>query len=85
MYKSQNWKAEIFIKDFNTEKNIISVGKTVEKHKEIIPSILLLHAMTGIKMFGIGKGKGLNVIKQCPLLLLGEEGTSENRLFEESK
>ncbi|MEM7297990.1 MAG: hypothetical protein AAF391_06960, partial [Bacteroidota bacterium] len=89
MHKSQGWNAEVFVQDFHSEKNYISIKKTVEKRNEIIPSIIGLHALTGCDtvpmMFGVGKAKGLNVVKKFPLELLGEENADEIQIINESK
>ena len=36
-------------------------------------------------MFGVGKAKGLNVVKKFPLELVGEENADEIQIIDESK
>jgi hypothetical protein len=90
IYISQGWgDAEIYIQDFNDDKNIISVNKTVEKHKDLIPSLIALHAISGCDtvpmMFGIGKVKALSAVKKFPLLLLGKEDANIDEVLKEAK
>ena len=48
------------------ERTLIDINATVAKYKEVIPSPLPLHALTGCdtvpKLYGIGKKKALNVL-----------------------
>ena len=90
MYVIKNWSnTDVYMEDFIEGKSLISIRKTVEKHKDLIPSLLTVHTLTGCdtvpKMFGIGKGKALNVMKKCTLQCLGDKDTSYTNFMEESK
>ena len=81
MYIVKNWSsADVYMEDFTGEKSLKSIKKAVEKHKDIICSLLAVHAQTGCdtvsKMFGTGKGKALNVMKKITLQCLGEKDAS---------
>ena len=69
--------AEVYMQDFNNDKNLISVNKTVEKYNDVIPSLITAHSLSGCDtfptLFGIGKGNVLNVVKTHPLHFLGKE------------
>ena len=58
------------------DRVVVDIGKTVEKHQNIIPEILAAHALSGCDTvaccFGIGKNTVLNVVRSgISLSLLG--------------
>ena len=57
------------------------------KHKDLIPSLIPLHSLsgcdTGPKMFGIGKAKAISAAVKCPLQLLGQENANITKVIEE--
>ena len=63
------------------------VKRTVEKHKDLIPSLIALHPISGCDtmpmMFGTGKAKALNAVKKCPLQLPGQEQICLSMLWNE--
>ena len=77
------------MEDFIEGKSLISIRKMVEEHKDLRSSLLAVHALTGCdaipKMFGIGKGQALNVMKKCTLQRLGGKDASYTNFMEESK
>ena len=90
MHVVKNWSnADVYMEDFIGGKSLISIRKTVEKHKDLIPSLLAVHILIGCdtvpSMFGIGKGKALHVMKKCSLQCLGEKNSSYTDFMEESK
>ena len=90
MYVVKNWSnADVYMKDFIGEKSLINIRKMVEKHKDLIPSLLAVHVLIGCdsvpNMFGIGKGKALHLMKKCSLQCLGEKNSSYTDFMEESK
>ena len=90
MYLEKSWSAaEVYMQDFNSNTNVISIKKTVEKNKDIIPSLISLHALTGCdtgpQLFGIRKGKAHNVVKKIPLTSLGNEAADYDEFIEEGK
>ena len=77
MYLSRGWwNAEVYIQDFKDDKNLISVKRTGEKHKDLIPTLIALHSLSGCDtvpmMFGTGKAKAMNAVEKCPLQLPGK-------------
>ncbi|KAG0723713.1 hypothetical protein GWK47_042084 [Chionoecetes opilio] len=58
------------------DRAIVDIGKTVEKHIDIIPEILAAHALSGCDTvaccFGIGKSTVLKVVRSGLLSLLGQ-------------
>ena len=83
------WNAEVYIQNFNDDKSLIKVKRTVEKHKDLIPSLIALHSLSGCDtvpmMFGIGKSKALSAVEKCPLQLLGQESADINEVITEAK
>ena len=62
------------------ERVVVDIGKTVDKHRDIIPEILPAHALSGCDTvaccFGIGKGTILKVVRSGhSLSLLGQIDT----------
>ena len=69
MYLARGWwDAEVYMQDFKDNKNLISIKRTVENHKDLITSLIGLHSLSGCDtvpmMFGIRKGKALDVVKK---------------------
>ena len=90
MYLANDWSpAEIYIESFQKDKRVISIQKTVEKHRDIIPLLIALHAMSGCDsapmMFGIGKGKALAATKEHRLQYLGHEDANLDHVLLESR
>ena len=83
------WEAEVYMQDFKDEKNLSSVRITVEKHKDLIPSPILLHSLsrcdTVPNMFGIGKAKALSAVRKCLLQFLSQENTNITEAVEKVK
>ena len=65
------------------------VNKNVEKYNDVIPSLITAHLLSGCDtaptLFGIGKGKVLNVVKTHPLHFLGKESSDVNDFMQEGK
>ena len=56
MYIVKNWSnIDVYTEDFIGEKNLISIRKTVEKHKNLISSLLAVHVLTGCYTVGFSK------------------------------
>ena len=52
----KNWSnIDVYTEDFIGEKKWISIRKTVEKHKNLIPSLLAVHVLTGCYTAGFSK------------------------------
>ena len=77
MYVKKNWAAaEVYMEDFNPDKTLISIRRTVERNRDLVPSLIPLHALTGCDtvpmLYGIGKAKALAVLKKHPLNYVGD-------------
>ena len=61
----------------------------VEKYKDIIPSLLAAHSLSGCdtvtKMLEIGKGKVFSVVKRCSLNFLGRADSDVEDYIQEGK
>ena len=61
----------------------------MEKHEDLIPSLIPLHSLsgcdTGPKMSGIGKAKAMSAAVKCPLQLLGQENANIAKVIEEAR
>ena len=69
MHIKKNWaETEVYMENFNPDKTLIIIRRTVEKNKEFAPSLIPLHALTGCDtvpmLYGIGKAKALAVLKK---------------------
>ena len=89
-YLKQNWsQADIYLENFQPDKGVVSIKRTVEKHSSIIPSLTALHAISGCdsvpKLFGIGKAKALTAMKKMPLNAVGNTDTARSDVIEEGK
>ena len=71
LYNILNWScSDVYMENFSPGKSIISIGRTVEQHHQIVPNLIGFHALTGcdsVPMFEIGKGKVLSAFKQTSL------------------
>ena len=89
VYKVMNMDADVLLEDFHTDKNIISIRKSVEKNDSLISSLLSAHALTGCDtvpmMFGVGKGKMIKVLQRFPLTYLGNVDATEHDYINEGK
>ena len=56
IYIFKNWSnIVVYPEDLIGEKKLISIRKTVEKHKNLIPSLLAVHVLTGYYTTGFSK------------------------------
>ena len=77
MYVKKNWAAaEVYMEDFNPDKTLISIRRTVERNRDLVPSLISLQALTGCDtvpmLYGIGKAKALAVLKKHPPKYVGD-------------
>ena len=88
-YREKGLTANVFLEATGSTKSVIDIGKTVDCHKDIIPSLLAGHALTGCdsvpKYFGIGKVKVCSLLKHYPLTHLGNIGAGMDLVFQESE
>ncbi len=75
-YDAEKLTGDIFMIPTNRSRAAVSIGATVQKHKNIAAHILSIHALTGCDtvstIFGIGKVKALNTFnKGCMPPILG--------------
>ena len=72
-----NWySANLYMDTFTEDNKLININKSVHNNKEIIPSLIAMHALSGCDsvpmMFGIGKAKALKALKNVPLKSIGD-------------
>ena len=87
LYHRESWESNVFIKGFSKDAELISIQKTVDKHREIMPSLPACHILSGVdtvpQMFRIGKKKALTAVKQTSLVkLMLKESTQEEYMAE---
>ena len=67
-YHKYQLDVDIYMEESSGERTIISIPETVEKHKDIIKSLLTAHALSGCdtvpQMSGIGKKTVLNTLRK---------------------
>ena len=67
-YASQDIYTNIYMVPTNTTRSAVDIGATARQHHDIVQYLLPLHALTGCDtvstIYGIGKKKALNVLKQ---------------------
>ena len=76
-FLANDWSsANIFMETFIDNSKLININKSVEYNKDIVPSLVALHALTGCDsvpmMFGIGKAKGFKALKVTALTSVGK-------------
>ena len=68
---------------------MISINKTVKKHKSLVPSKIACHALTGCdslpKFYGIRKTKATNSLKSVSLSVFGNPESLEAEYMEYAK
>ena len=88
-YQLEKWQVNLYMADFNEKKSITSIRDSVENHRQLIPNLLYVHALTGCDtvpmLYGIGKKKAINIAKKLPLSYLGQEDASDEQYLSESK
>ena len=87
-FLANDWSsANIFMETFIDNSKLININKSVECNKDIVPSLVALHALTGCDsvpmMFGIGKAKGLKVLKETALTCVGKRSCAMKDVFDE--
>ena len=88
-YLEQGFNTQTVMESPIKERTVTDIQATVQKHKEIIPSMLPAHSLTGCDTvaacFGIDKGTMLKVLKNgIPLHLLGNVDAPLLDVLEES-
>lgn len=67
-YNLLNLTIELFMVPTSSKRNVINIGATVQKHDDITPHVLSLHALTGCdsvsSIYGIGKVKAVKAIRK---------------------
>ena len=90
-YKMNSLKCKVYMYMEGTswKRNIIDIGATAAKHKEIVLQLLAMHALTGCDtvshLWNVGKNTALKVLtKGQGLQLLGTEGTNLTEVVREA-
>ena len=77
---ANHWAPEnVYMDPFSGGSKLISIKKSVNVKQHIMPSLVDLHAVSGCDtvpmMLGVGKVKSLKVVKEVPLVHIGEANT----------
>ena len=78
LWKCKWYLIKLYMDTFSNDRDkLISINKTVEAQKGVIPSLIGLHALSGCDtvpmMFGIGKSKALKAVNEVPLNFIGNK------------
>ena len=87
-FSASDWSsANVFMETFIDNSKLTKINKSVEYNKEIVPSLVAFHALTGCDsvpmMFGIGKAKGLKALKETPLKFIGRKSSAMKDVMNE--
>ena len=87
-FLANGWcQINIYMETFTDESKIISINRSVECNRDIIPSLVALHALTGCDsvpmMFGIGKARGLKALKGNPLQFIDKKSAAMEKVLNE--
>ena len=89
-FQKYKWMpSSILMEMFTESKTVIDINKSVELHHPIVPSLIAMHALTGCDsvpmLYGIGKNKGLQIIKSMELKHLGNIDSMMGDVLEEGR
>ena len=87
-YNDQDWTADLFMEGFAAGTSLICIKSSVERNKDILPSLLSAHSFgcdTVPSLFGVGKKTVINAIKKSPLLLFGAKDAAEDEYMSEGR
>ena len=90
-YGLKNWEIDLSMADFTEGKNIISIKKTIKKHKAIsgCDTVHAIHAISGcdtVSMYyGKVKKKALNIDDMLKLSFSGQVGATEDHYLSEPR
>ena len=58
-YIEQSLSTTVFLEGTGSNRNVIDIGKTAEKQKDVVPSLLAAHVLSGCNsvpmLYGLGK------------------------------
>jgi hypothetical protein len=88
-YRLHDISCKVVMQASSSNRAMIDIGATTSKHKDIIPNILGLHALTGCDtvacMYGIGKSTALKTLsKGYDLQNLGNKEADFEEVFQEA-
>ena len=87
---ANHWAPEnVYMDPFSGGSKLISIKKSVNVKQHIMPSLVDLHAVSGCDtvpmMLGVGKVKSLKVVKEVPLVHIGEANTELEEVIGKGK
>ena len=79
----------IFLKGADSNRNVIYTGKTVEKHTDVVPSLLADHTLSECdsmpELYGLGKKSVCSLLLKSPLQHLVETSPDISDVIQEGK
>lgn len=79
----------IFLEGADSNRNVIYTGKTVEKHTDVVPSLLADHTLSKCdsmpELYGLGKKLVCYLLQKSPLQLLVETSPDISDVIQEGK
>ena len=71
----QSLSTTVFLEGTGSNRNVIDIGKTAEKQKDVVPSLLAAHVLSGCNsvpmLYGLGKKSVFCLLQKYPLQHLG--------------
>ena len=64
-YIEQSLSTTVFLEGTGSNRNVIDIGKTAEKQKDVVPSLLAAHTFSGCDSVPKLYGKGKNQFALC--------------------
>ena len=79
----------IFLEGADSNRNVIYTGKTVEKHTDVVPSLLADHTLSECdsmpELYGLGKKSVCSLLQKSPLRHLVETSPDISDVIQEGK
>ncbi|MES9884040.1 MAG: hypothetical protein ABW185_24600 [Sedimenticola sp.] len=87
-YWSLHMSCQVILEGTHKDRTLIDIQKTVRQHKEIIPSLISAHALSGCDtvayLYGIGKGTVLKKLKSHTLNKVGRLDADMTDILQEA-
>ena len=86
-YIEQSLSTTVFLEGTGSNRNVFDIGKTAEKQKDVVPSLLAAHALSGCdsvpKLCGLGKKSVYFLLQKHPLQHLREASADISDVIQE--
>ena len=88
-YIEESLSTTVFLEGTGSNRNVIDIGKTAEKQKDVVPSLLAAHALSGCdsepELYSLGKKSVWFLLQKYPLQYLGEASADVSDVIQEGK